>query len=82
MGIEELGEGGGDTMDGSDGRESALPVCAREWERKGGSQLQGSRWLAQVVHAAAPDSPAERKMQEKLNLRKDKDAGREANQSC
>lgn len=64
MGIEELGEGGGDTMDGSDGRESALPVCAREWERKGGSQLQGSRWLAQVVHAAAPDSPAERRMQE------------------
>lgn len=30
MGTEKLGEGGGDTMDGSDGRESTLPVCARE----------------------------------------------------
>lgn len=34
-------------MDGSEGRESTLPVCAREWERKRGSQLQGGHggWL-------------------------------------
>lgn len=47
MGTEELREGGAGTMDGSEGRESTLPVCAREWKRKGGSQLQGGHggWL-------------------------------------
>ena len=52
-------------MDGSEGRESTLPVCAREWERKRGSQLQGGQggWLRWCT-PPAPHSPAERRMQE------------------